>query len=79
MASAITPDEPTEDRRTREEQALYHSVKGYLNISNAAGTNDQANLNIVASGYELTKHDFVFVIYTKKDGITTLQTGFRSM
>ena len=66
MASALTPEEPLEDKRTREEQALYRFLKEYLTICNAAGTNDQANLQIVASGAELTKHDFVFVIYTKK-------------
>ena len=71
MTSALTPDEPTEDRRTREEKALYHCLKEYLNICNAAATNDQAALNILASGYELTKYDFVFVIYTKKGGIIT--------
>ena len=79
MASAINPVEPTEDRRIREEKALYHCLKEYLSICNAAGTNDQASLDIVASGYELKKYDFVFVIYTKKGDVTTLQTVCQSI
>ena len=67
MASALTPDKPLEDKRTREEQALYHSLKEYLTICNAAGTNDQANLQIVASGFQLAKHDFSgFVLSVQK-------------
>ena len=75
MSSAINSDEPNEDRRIREEKALYHCFKEYLNICNAAGTNDQASLDIVASGYELTKYDFVFVIFTKKSWCNYIADG----
>ena len=66
MAFALTCDEPTEERRAREEKALFHHLKDYLNICNNTATNDQANLGILASDFELTKNDFVFVIYTIK-------------
>ena len=65
MASALTCDEPTEDRRIREEKAFYYEFKNYLDVCNAIATNQQENLEIVASGFELTRNDFVFVIYTK--------------
>ena len=65
MASALTCDEPTEDRRIREEKVFYYEFKNYLDVCNAIATNQQENLEIVASGFELTRNDFVFVIYTK--------------
>ena len=66
MASALICDEPTEDRRIREEKALYHELKEYLNICSCAAIHNEAKLDIVASGFELTRNDFVFVICATK-------------
>ena len=67
MAAAISDDEMLgEELKIKEEKALYEYLKNYVKIINQSPVTEASNLVIVASGYELNRNNFVFVVYSRK-------------
>ena len=67
MAAAISDDEMLgEELKIKEEKALYENLKNYVKIINQSPVTESSNLVIVASGYELNRNSFVFVVYSRK-------------
>ena len=77
MAAAISDDEMLgEELKIKEEKALYENLKNYVNIINQSAVTEASNLSIVASGYELNRNSFVFVVYSRKKWQMLLAEGF---
>ena len=77
MAAAISDDEMLgEELKIKEENALYENLKNNVNIINQSAVTESSNLNIVASGYELNRNNFVFVVYSRKKWQRFVAEGF---
>ena len=68
MAAAFSDEEiQLEQLKINEEKALYENLKQYVDAINYSAATEASQLNIVASGYELNKNKFIFVVYSKKN------------
>ena len=77
MAAAISDDEMLgEELKMKEEKALYENLKNYVNIINHSANTEASNLTIVASGYELNRKSFIFVVYSRKKWQRFVAEGF---
>ena len=65
-----------EELKIKEEKALYENLKNYINIINQSAVTKAINLNIVASGYELNRNSFVFIVYSRKKWQRSVAEGF---
>ena len=55
-----------EQLKIDEEKAFYENLKQYVDVINNSAITEASRLNIVASGFELNKNSFVFVVYSTK-------------
>ena len=77
MAATISDDEMLgEELNIKEEKALYENLKNYVNIINQSAVTEANNLSIAASGYELNRNSFVFVVYSRKKWQRFVAEGF---